>query len=277
MRAKLPGEFIELEDGVISYYWKGPENGDIVVLVHGLSTPKFVWDGNVDELAAAGHRVLAYDHYGRGFSDRPDIVYDADLYARELLNLLGALQVTQPVSLVGYSMGGGNVIGFASRYPERVKKLILIAPVGFIPRYEGLASMVNVPILGNWLMAMVGKEQVLAEIRRDVDAGLARPDMIEKFEEQFQYRGYLNSILSTMRNYPMYDLSEAYEKVGRLGIPTFAIWGTDDQVVPFSGSEKVQKAIPHISIFPIEGAGHSVTYAETEKVNKILLKLLRDE
>ena len=137
VRATLPGEFIQLEDGVVSYYWKGPEDGDIVVLVHGLSTPKFVWDGNVDALTAAGNRVLVYDHLGRGFSDRPDIVYDGDLYVRELSNLLDGLHVTQPVNLVGYSMGGGNVIGFAARYPERVKKLILIAPAGYIPHLKG--------------------------------------------------------------------------------------------------------------------------------------------
>ena len=94
-RAKFPGEFVKLEDGVVSYYWKGPENGNIVVLVHGLSTPKFVWDGNVDALVGAGKRVLVYDHLGRGFSDRPDIVYDGELYIRELSNLLEALHVTQ--------------------------------------------------------------------------------------------------------------------------------------------------------------------------------------
>ncbi|MBW2176020.1 MAG: alpha/beta hydrolase, partial [Deltaproteobacteria bacterium] len=276
VRANLPGEFVQLEDGVISYYWKGPENGDIVVLVHGLSTPKFVWDGNVEALTAAGNRVLAYDHYGRGFSDRPDIIYDSDLYARELLNLLVALHVTQPVTLVGYSMGGGNVIGFASRYPERVKKLVLIAPAGYVPEYTGLASLVLVPGLGDWLMAMLGKKNVMADIRREVDAGSARADMVEKFEEQFQYRGYLDSILSTMRYYPMNDLSEEYEKVGRLKIPTYAIWGTDDQVVPFSGSDEVRKAIPHVKILPVKGAGHSVTYARAEQVNEILIELLKN-
>jgi len=218
-----------------------------------------------------------YDHLGRGFSDRPDVVYDGDLYVRELSNLLDALHVTQPVSLVGYSMGGGNVIGFAARYPERVKKLILIAPAGYVPSYEGLAALIFAPGLGEWLMTMLGKKRMLAEIIEAVEAGKARPDMIEKFEEQFQYRGYLDSILSTMRNYPMYDLSEDYENVGRLGIPTYAIWGTADQVVPFSTSENVKTAIPHVKIFPIAGAGHSVTYAESAKVNKLLIKFLQGE
>ena len=107
-----------------------------------------------------------------------------------------------------------------------------------------------------------------------VEAGKARPDMIVKFEEQFQYRGYLDSILSTLRHYPMYALSEDYEKVGQSGIPAFAIWGTDDQVVPFSTSENVKKAIPHVKIFPIQGAGHSVTYAESARVNNLLIELL---
>ena len=69
--------------------------------------------------------------------------------------------------------------------------------------------------------------------------------------------------------------SEAYEKVGKSGIPTAVIWGTDDSTVPFNGSKKVKKAIPQAKIFPIDGAGHSVTYARSAAVNKILLEVLK--
>ncbi len=276
VRKNLPGEFIKLSDGVVSYYWKGPQDGNIVVLVHGLSTPKFVWDGNVDALTEAGYRVLAFDHLGRGFSDRPDVVYDANHYDKELLELLDGLGIQSPVNLVGYSMGGGNVVGFAARHPERVNKLILIAPAGFVPKYSGLASMVLIPWLGDWLMAMVGKNAVLESLQKEVNAGLARPDMVDLFEAQFKYRGYLPSILSTMRNYPMYDLSKDYEAVGRTDIPTYAIWGTEDSLVLFEGTEKVKKAIPQVKIFPVEGAEHSVTYARAAEVNRILLDILRD-
>jgi len=275
-RKNLPGEFIKLPDGVISYYWKGPKDGPIVVLVHGLSTPKFVWDGNVDELTAAGNRVLAFDHFGRGFSDRPDLTYDAEHYDRELLGLLDALGVNTPVNLVGYSMGGGNVVGFAARHPERVKKLILIAPAGFVPKYTGLASMVLIPGLGDWLSTMLGKNAVLDTIRKEVEEGKARPDMVEQFEKQFRYRGYMPAILSTMRNYPMNDLSEDYKKVGQTNIPTYAIWGTEDSIVPFEGSKKVKQAIPQVKIFPVEGAEHSVTYARAADVNRILIDILSE-
>lgn len=276
VRRNLPGQFIRLTDGTISYYWKGPADGEIVVLVHGLSTPKFVWDGNVDALADAGYRVLAFDHFGRGYSDRPDTTYDADFYDRELTELLDKLGVQSKVDMVGYSMGGGIATGFTARHPERINKLILIAPAGFVPKYSGLASLVLVPGLGDWLMTMLGKKVMLQSIRREVAGKSARPDMIEKFEKQFKYRGYLPAILSTMRHYPMYDLSADYEAVGRSRIPVWAIWGTKDDIVPFAGTKKVRQAVPQVRILPVEGAGHTVTFARAETVNRLLLGILRE-
>jgi len=273
-RADLPGDFVELPDGVISYYQRGPETGEQVVLVHGFSTPKFVWDLTTGPLTEAGFKVLAYDHYGRGFSDRPDITYDADLYARELLNLLDALHITEPVTLVGYSMGGGNVVGFASRYPERIKKLILIAPVGFMPKPSGLSSLIALPGLGEFLMSNVYLPSLLEQIEGDVKSGGGTPHMLENFARQLAYKGYSNALLSTLRNYPMADLAEDYKMVGATGIPVFAIWGTADTVVPFSGAEKAKSAIPGLEIYPVEGAEHSVTYAQAEIVNGKLIEFL---
>ncbi len=247
----------------------------IVVLVAGLSTPQFVWDNNVDVLAQAGYRVLTFDHFGRGYSDRPDVIYDREHYNRELLELLNALGLKQPVILVGYSMGGGNVICFSATYPKRVKKLILIAPAGYIPEYSGLASLVLLPVLGDWLMTMLGKDAMLEEIRKDVAAGNGTPNMVQKFEERFQYKGYLPAILSTMRNYPMYDLSKDYEKVGTLGIPTYAIWGTEDKTVPYSGVQKVKGAIPQSEMFIITGGRHSITYANAVKINELILNIIK--
>jgi len=275
IRSQLPGSFVKLNDGVISYQWQGPIDGEKIVLVHGLSTPKFVWDANAEALAAAGYRVLRFDHFGRGFSDRPDVIYNEDLYVRELLGLLDSQNITEPVNLVGYSMGGGNVVSFSAQYPQRVKQLILIAPAGFVPKYSGTASLVLTPVLGDWLMAMVGKNAMLEGIQKEVSAGSAPANMVQKFEKQFQYTGYLESILSTMRHYPMYNLSKAYEKVGKAGIPTSAIWGTDDSVVPFASSEQVSQFIPHLKLHPVDGASHSVTYANSDEVNRLLLGILK--
>jgi pimeloyl-ACP methyl ester carboxylesterase len=275
VRDQLPGRFVSLSDGVISYQWQGPIDGEKVVLVHGLSTPKFVWDANVQALASAGFRVLRFDHFGRGFSDRPNIIYNEALYIRELLELLDSQNITEPVNLVGYSMGGANVVSFSAQHSHRVKQLILIAPAGFVPKYSGTASLVLTPILGDWLMSILGKDAMLDGIKKEVAKGAAPANMVQQFEQQFQYNGYLRSILSTMRHYPMFDLSESYEKVGLTNIPVHAIWGTEDNVVPFSGSEQVLKYIPKLSLYPVDKATHSVTFAQSERVNALLLTILK--
>lgn len=66
-RQSAPGEFAELSRGVTHYQWLGPEGGPLVVCVHGLTTPSFVWEGIAPRLAEAGYRVLTYDLYGRGY------------------------------------------------------------------------------------------------------------------------------------------------------------------------------------------------------------------
>ena len=130
-RKSATGQFIKLSDGVVHYEIAGPATGQVVVLIHGVTTPCFVWDHNFQELVNAGFRVLRYDHYGRGFSDRPDGVYDGDLYDRELVQLLQGLKIRLPVYLTGLSMGGAVAVTFADRHPEMVSKMALFAPAGF--------------------------------------------------------------------------------------------------------------------------------------------------
>lgn len=162
-RQKLPGQFLKIEGGTLSYTRDGEENAPIVVLVHGFSTPKFVWDQTVPVLVQAGYQVIRYDHFGRGFSDRPNTQYDAELYRNELLGLLDGLNIQQPVNLVGYSMGGANVIDFTAEHGDRVKTVTLIAPAGFLPKNFGI-DIVKLPVVGEWVMRSFGAFMALESI-----------------------------------------------------------------------------------------------------------------
>src|SRR4029453_5740848 len=73
-------------------------------------------------------RVARYDYYGRGFSDRPNVRYTADLFDRQMLQLLDSLGWTGPVDIVGLSMGGPVTAEFTGRHPERVRSLTLADP-----------------------------------------------------------------------------------------------------------------------------------------------------
>ncbi|MEQ9126282.1 MAG: alpha/beta hydrolase, partial [Alphaproteobacteria bacterium] len=122
---------MQLPGGQIHYQFSGPEDGPLIVMVHGYSTPGFIFDQNAAALREAGFRVLQFDHFGRGWSDRPDTAYDADFYDAELMSLLDTLGISKPVGLVGLSMGGPIVAEFAARHPQRVSKVFLFVPAGF--------------------------------------------------------------------------------------------------------------------------------------------------
>src|SRR5882672_1159290 len=81
-RQAAPGQFVRLSDGYTHYELGGPEQGRVVVLAAGFSVPYYIWDPTFTALTRAGFRVLRFDYYGRGFSDRPNTSYTQDFYIR---------------------------------------------------------------------------------------------------------------------------------------------------------------------------------------------------
>jgi len=275
MRATLSGQYVTLPQGVMRYDWAGPVNGPVVVLVHGFSTPSFVFYRNVGALAQAGYRVLTFDHLGRGYSDRPDGPYGADFYDRELLDLLAALNITAPVRLLGYSMGGGVAATFASRHPEKVAKLILVAPIGYLTPEDIATQLLRLPLLGEWLMAVAARQSFIGAFQKEVDQGLFTPQIGLLYAQQFDDPGYRHALLSTMREFLFEDMDARYRAWGAKGRPTLVLWGSADTTVPISGLPQLKDAVPHAKVLVLDGVGHSLVYVNFEAVNRDLLEFLR--
>ena len=157
VRRQTGGAYVELSAGVTHYEMGNPTCTQTVVLVHGFSVPSYIFDPTFQFLARHGFRVLRYDLFGRGFSDRPRAKYNIDLFVRQLADLLEALGLLQPVSLLGLSMGGPISAAFTARFPGRVDRLILIDPAGAwaIPRSR-LLNLVSMPGVGEALLSLGG-------------------------------------------------------------------------------------------------------------------------
>lgn len=269
----LGGLYLDTKQGRLSYTRDGDKDAPAVILVHGFSTPKFVWNQVKPELVNAGFQVITFDHLGRGFSDRPKGPYDSNLYRQELLDVIEGLDLNTPVSMVGYSMGGANVIDFAAEHPQHVKQLVLIAPAGYMGNSGSLSTLAK-PILGDYIATVFGKEYAIKSIREEVNSGAAPAEMLPLFEQQASYHGYTNALLSTLRHYPMGAMSERYQIVGRTNIPVHAIWGTADQVVPYCGLAEMAEDVPQLTSTTLDEGNHNITYARARVVTRALLEAL---
>ena len=116
------GNWAELSRGNIYYRWFLPDDSTdlrgTLVLVHGFSTPSFVWQGLLDNFTSSGYKVLVYDHFGRGYSERPKTQYDKSLYLETLRELILSQDINEKVHIVGYSMGGPIASYYAAEYPN---------------------------------------------------------------------------------------------------------------------------------------------------------------
>jgi pimeloyl-ACP methyl ester carboxylesterase len=273
-RVDAPGDFIHISNGFTHYQLGGSSHGNPVVLVHGFSVPYFIWDPTYEFLISSGFRVLRYDLFGRGFSDRPRTLYDIDLFCQQLRDLLDKLGF-EKTSLVGLSMGGPITAYFTSRHPERVAKLVMVDPSGARSiRFPGLLRVMLTPGIGELALGLFGPKNLVKSIASDFYDPAHVKAFAQKYMRQMGYRGFLRAVLSTMRNGMLGDFSQLYLEIGKTGLPVCVFWGQDDQTVPFAHSLDLLAAIPQARFHVIKKCGHIPHYEKPEEVNPLLLEFL---
>lgn len=266
-RRDAPGDFVQLSQGITHYRWVGPVRGPVAVCVHGLTTPSKVWDAVANGLALMGFRVLVYDLYGRGYSDRAPGLQDQDFFLRQLEDLLDDQGITEDVTFLGYSMGGAIVSAFAARHPERVLRLILLAPAGMGHDLGKMARFTrDTPILGDWLMLL----RYPAAHRQATEAERTLPTevdgIIDYQQAELAKRGFVPAVLSSLRGILPRPLEEAHRQISREGIPVLAIWGRDDKVIPLRAMAQLTQWNRMARHEVIDGAGHGLTYTHAGAV-----------
>ncbi len=281
------GAWVSLKEGNLYYRWHYPDekvsNNETVVLVHGFSTPHFVWDGMKGFLLDAGYSVLVFDHYGRGYSERPRIKYTRDVFVQSLKELLDSQKISESVHLVGYSMGGPVVGHFTSEFPDMVESISLIAPAGFMAENPTKDWWIMKRLVGEWFLNVFGSRLVFqgneekSEPSREDPLALSKKEFIKKVEIQMQYKGFINALLSTARNFNFFSTQEMFCDVGNLNKPILTIWGTEDEVVPFMGRKELTNYIPQSELLILEGGKHDITYAEPSMVGAAIRDFLMSQ
>lgn len=246
--------------GQIHYEYSAPQAQcpwqATTVLVHGFSTPMWAWDHVYDALSNTGCGVLRFDLHGRGQSQSAKVDTFATFFD-QIDDLLATLQVTTPVNLVGWSMGGAIVSRYAQNWPAKVSRVVLVAP--FSQKKE--VWLINTPL---WDWIMVGLVSRF-EPEWGYKHNLANPEEFDhdwpKYAERFNQikltHGLAGSLLSSTRNIITHDQTKAYQWLGSSNIPVLLIWGQKDTVVPYGESEILRNAMPKARFAPIQDAGHA--------------------
>jgi pimeloyl-ACP methyl ester carboxylesterase len=272
-RRSAPGSFVKLTDGYTHYELGGPETGRVVVLTAGYSVPFYIWDPTFKALTEAGFRALRYDYYGRGFSDRPEVAYTQALYVRQLIELLGALKIADPIDLVGLSFGGSVVTSVADGYPDRVRSLVYVDPSFRSP--EALPLFAGLPFAWHFFTAVFDERWWADAQPRDFLHPERFPDWADRYRVQIQYRGFRRARLSEIVSNANVDQRDELARVGEHPRPVLVIWGKQDTAVPFEFSTSLLDLMPQAQFLPVEDSGHLPQLEQPAVVHPALVEFLR--
>ena len=277
-RTSAPGDFAQLSHGVTHFQWHGPADGPVAVCVHGLTTPSFVWGPIIEGLTAMGYRVLSYDLYGRGYSDRPRGDQDADFFIAQLEELLDNQNVDDDITMLGYSMGGAITTAYAARNPQRLRQAVLLAPAGLGHDLGPIAQLVaNHRRLGSWLMMAFYGRSYGQSLEAERDLPTAIPGIVDLQKAELGYRGFRAAVLSSLRGILDREQEEEHRRIHAAGTPVLALWGEADEIIPISGMDKLADLNPGARNHVIKEAGHALAYTHSDQVNEVLKVGLRPQ
>jgi pimeloyl-ACP methyl ester carboxylesterase len=269
-RWPVPSESRSVETSLGRTYVRvsGPPEAPPLVLLHGIGSNSLTWDANVAALSGSFrvHAVDAVYDYGRSIPtaqarNRDDLV-------RWLDELFTGLGLEGGVNLVGLSYGGWLASQYALRFPERVRKLVLLAPVfTVLPLSAGWIFRAVLCVLPFRYFSRSFMFWLLEDLVRKGETGRAT---VEEWAEDsfvamrsFKSRRTVNPTVLTD------------EELRSLGMPTLYLVGENEKIYSASAAlQRLERVAPHIQTGLIPGAGHDFTATQAELVNDRVLAFL---
>jgi non-heme chloroperoxidase len=266
-------------DGVRLHIEDSGGSGRPVVLIHGWPLSAQAWEPQVSVLRAAGYRVVAYDRRGFGRSDKPESGYSYDTLADDLQRVMDQCDL-QDVTLVGFSMGGGEVARYIGRFGEsRLHSVVFAAAV---PPY--LLKTADNP---DGPLTPEKAQQKKQEFERDRDAYFDQftrafftaNDVLKVSEAQrgeaiaLCQQSAQQAALACMDSFATTDFRPDLRKVT---VPTLVIHGDADAIVPIEGSGlRTRRAVLGSMLVTVNGAPHGLNLSRAQAFNDALLAFLR--
>lgn len=252
-------------------------HGRPVVLIHGWPLSADSWEYQAVKLAEAGFRVISYDRRGFGRSDQPWEGYDYDTLCDDLAVVIESLDL-QDATLVGFSMGGGEVARYMTRHGGRVSQVAFISSV--VPgvlKFEGNPQGVTRDLL----------EQMQAGLRKD------RPAFLSEFLKQFYGQGLMGGVSQPLLDWTLglalmaspratlecvtaFGTTDFTGDIPNINVPALIVHGTGDKIVPIAATaQRLAPMLPDAKLIEYSGAPHGLTATHADQLVSDLLDFLR--
>ncbi len=228
-------------------------SGSPVVLLHGFASSLETWDPVIPELVRHGHRVLALDLKGFGWSDRPEGDYSPLAEARLVFALMDARHIGR-AALVGHSWGAGIALAAALDAPARITKLAL---------YDAWAYEEQLPALFLWARASGVGEAIFGafydqRVDEKLEAAFYDPrflteELVEAVERAFDRPGTLAAALAAVRGQRYAEVEGRYATID---IPAILLWGREDVVSTLAVAERLSHDLPRSRLVIYPRCGH---------------------
>lgn len=264
----------------VDIYYEDLGQGQPVVLIHGWPSSHEMWEYQIGDLVNAGFRVIAYDRRGFGKSSKPFEAYDYDTLTADLKALLDHLDLDD-VTLVGFSMGGGEVVRYFSRYGgARVIRAVLI---GSVTPYmlktadnpDGVEESVFVEMLAN----MKDDRMAFLETfgKQFFGVSLINKPVSTPYLEYFRMLAAVASPKATQECAKAFAYTDFRGDMAAVNVPTLIIHGDSDKTVPIETSgDQSSRRITGSRYIRYTNAPHGLFYTEKERLNADLISFIRE-
>ena len=275
----MPRLAVGIENGTpIELHYEDYGAGKPVVLIHGWPLSGRSWESQVPALVGGGYRVITYDRRGFGSSSQPWGGYDYDTFAADLDRLLQHLDLRE-ATLVGFSMGGGEVARYLGTYgSERVAKAVLAAAV---PPYlykaaDNPAGALDDATIAGFEASV--KSDRLAFLDEFTSGFFSAGGQLKISEAQRAYARDIAASASpkgTLECIAAFGRTDFRGDLSKVTVPTLVIHGDSDVIVPFEASGKRSaEAIADSELVVIAGGPHGINATHAKQFNQALLDFL---
>jgi pimeloyl-ACP methyl ester carboxylesterase len=265
----------------IELYYEDHGSGKPVVLIHGYPLSGASWEKQVPALLEGGYRVITYDRRGFGNSSQPTEGYNYDTFAEDLHKLITHLQL-QDFSLVGFSMGGGEIARYFGKYgPIGASKAVIIGGIPpFLLKTGDNRDGVDGDVFEGIKKAVVkDRYAFFTEFFKNF---FNTDQLLGKRVSEEVIRASWNLAAGASATASLACVSTWYEDfrqdLHRMDVPTLIIHGDSDRIVPIEASgQRTAKLVKGARLVVVKGGPHCITWTHAEEVTSELMSFLGEQ